>query len=272
MRYSRDANRRRREPPVEIFGQEIPSMSGAVTDVPLPAADWKTTQSHYPPLEGGGGFGRDRVAKQVTKVGAGVASTGATVASYAAHTGGVVAIATGAAISATGIGLVAAGAALTLGGMVQGARSWSKTSDHIAGLKAIQAHKTELRCSYCQPGGREGGPGNRIVHSFIAETVLPYIISQKDSKLTRKKVSTFGGGLFVSAYEKLHGLKKMYDGTRGKTRSYYAHVLSVHLITHYCQLADAIVEQLYSGRECDIIKRMNSDAAGDLIMDKTKSG
>ena len=248
-------------------------MSGTVMDTPLPSALWARTDSQYPPLSGDASFGRNRVAKKAANIGASAASTAGTVASYAAHTGGALALATGAAISATGIGLIAVGGALTLGGMVQGARSWSKTGDHIAGLKAIYAHRNELaQCSLCLPGGRSAPGGQKIAHDYIANSVLPYIISQKESKLTRKKVSTFGGGVLVSAYEKLHGLKKMYDGTRGKLRSYYAHVLAVHLITHYCPLADAIVEQLYSGAECDVIKRMNSDDAGELLMDKMKSG
>jgi len=244
-------------------------------DVPLPEALWGRTDSQHPPLDGGRSFGRNRVAKKAANIGASLSSAAGSVTSNAAHTGGALALATGAAISATGIGLAAAGAALTLGGMVQGARSWSKTGDHIAGLKAIQARlasPNSYQCSQCFPDVRAVVAGNKQAHNYIGASVLPYIISQKETKLTRKKVSTFGGGMFVGAYEKLHGLKKIYNGTRGKSRSYYAHVLSVHLITHHCQLADAIVEQLYSGAECDTIKRMNSDDAGELLMDKMKSG
>ena len=246
-------------------------MSDLVMDLPLPASLWERTDSQYDPIDTDN-VSRDRVLKKAAKSLGSAASTAGTVASYAGHTGGVVALATGAAISATGIGLVAGGLALTIGSMVQGGRSWRKTSGHISGLKDIEAHWDQFECSFCFPGERSAPGGNKLAHTYIARTVLPYIILQKDTKRTRKQISTFGGGLFVAAYEKIHGLKKAIGGTRGKLRSYYAHVLSVHLITHYCQLADAIVDELYTPAERDSIQRMNSDDAGDLLMDKMKSG
>jgi hypothetical protein len=240
-------------------------------DEPLPESLWERTDSQYDPIETDE-VNRDRVLKRVAKSIGTTANTGGTIASYAAHTGGIVALATGAAISATGIGLMAGGAALTIGSMVQAGRSWRKTSGHISGLQDIEAHWDQFECSFCYPGGRSAPGGNKIAHTYIAHTVLPYIIMQKETKRTRKQISTFGGGLFVGIYEKLHGLRKAAGGTRGKLRSYYAHVLSVHLITHCCQLADAIVDELYTPAERDAIQRMNSDDAGGLLMDKMKSG
>jgi hypothetical protein len=246
-------------------------VSSLVMDEPLPQSLWERTDSQYDPIDSDD-INRNRVLKKAAKSLGSAGSTGGTIASYAGHTGGIVALATGAAISATGIGLAAGGVALTLGSMVQAGRSWRKTSGHISGLKEIEVHWEQFQCSFCLPGGRSAPGGNTTAHGYIARTVLPYIILQKDTKLTRKQISTFGGGIFVAAYEKLHGLKKAWGGTRGKLRSYYAHVLSVHLISHYCELADAIVDELYTPAEREAIQRMNSDDAGDLLMDKMKSG
>jgi hypothetical protein len=246
-------------------------VANLVMDEPLPESLWERTESQYDPIDSDN-VSRDRVLKKAAKSLGSAASTGGTIASYAGHTGGIVALATGAAISATGIGLVAGGVALTVGSMVQAGRSWRKTSGHISGLKDIEARRDQFECSFCYPGGRSAPGGNTVAHTYIARTVLPYIIMQKDTKRTRKQIATFGGGLFVGVYEKIHGLKKAIGKTRGKLRSYYAHVLSVHLITHYCQLADAIVDELYTPAERDAIQRMNSDDAGDLLMDKMKSG
>lgn len=111
-----------------------------------------------------------------------------------------------------------------------------------------------------------------IWHAYVLDKVLPYIIEQKEKKLFRKKVSTFGGGAAVSLYQVFHGARKAWQGHRGVVRGFYADVLATHLITHDCELADAIVDELYSEAECKVIKRMDSKPAGELLADKMRSG
>lgn len=239
-------------------------MANEAPEGQMPGGLWRKTQSLHPPLDGGGDVDRHRGMKRLGNYTAQAGTAGNLVASNALHVGGLALI--GGAVSATGIGLVAAGGALAVGSMVKSGRSWSKTSAHLEGLRAILLHKDEYTC-IALPGAPADG---RVTeHEYVANQILPYIISQKDKKLTRKKIGTFGGGVFVSLYQVGHAAFKK---DRGKLRSYYAHVLATHLITHNCGLADDIVAELYSEPECEVIKRMDSDRAGDLLMDKMRSG
>lgn len=230
-------------------------------DVPLPSGNWPNRQSLHKPLNKGGEVDRHRNLKRLGNYTSQAATAANLGVKGAMQFGAIAAIG---AASATGIGLAVAGGALTVGSLVKAGRSWSKTSGHLDGLRQILRDRERYTCI-----ALPGASGETVMHEHIGNAILPYIISQKEKKLFRKKVSTLGGGAGVSLYQVLHAAFKK---DRGKLRNYYAHALATHLITHECQLADDIVAELYSEPECEIIKRMASDPAGELLADKMRSG
>jgi hypothetical protein len=181
------------------------------------------------------------------------------------------AVIAGAAVSATGIGLVAAGAGLTLGSMALGARSAYQTNKHIDNLV-----KLSMR------GGMEGEafpcrvlssrPELACLHPVIKGDVLPYIIAQKRKKLGRKAATAVGGGLFVGIYT---GIRSLAKKAKGKERFWNAEMLARHFLTAECELAAAIIAELYSMTASDPRLRelmvMDSDSLGAELMEKMKS-
>ena len=236
-------------------------------------SSWSRVASTYPDFDNGA-VDRHRTEKRVASGLSTAVSVGASGAQLATGTSSLAvagAVVAGAAISATGIGLAATSAALTIGSMVTNARSLAKTIDHRANLKNIQrqydrgAYDNICRCY-------ANAPGMDKDHAWIGTQVLPYIISQKYEKQVKKGIGVAPlMGMGVTAYSIGRWAYKSVTGTKGRKRSFMAHVLARHLITHYCPLADAIVAELLSTTEMTQLKSQNSDVVGAAIKDKMKS-
>ncbi len=235
-------------------------------------ATWANVPSAFGAAGGGavrGASTKKTVAKTGATAGNTASSLGVTVASAATGTHSLAvagAIAAGAAVSATGVGLVVVGAALSLTSMTTNATSMVKSSSHVVKLKRIQsALGNYAGCEY-MPGAYD--PTMADDHAAIGTIVLPYIIRQKTEKAVKKGVGIVpGGGLLTNAMR----FGRIFKKNRGKKRTFYAHVLTRHLITHDCQLAGAIVAQLFSAPEMLSLRAMDSDTAGALIAKKMKS-
>lgn len=179
------------------------------------------------------------------------------------------AIATGAAVSATGVGLVVTAAAMTLGSIVTNATSMIKSISHFENLREIQAKYIACEYAGCIPLAATAEM--TFDHATIGTTILSYIIDQKTEKAVKKGVGAVGLGVLTTLYSIGRAAYKSAAGTKGKQRNFYAHVLARHLITHHCQLAEAIVAELLSEEEMRILKGEDSDVAGAAIADKMKS-
>jgi hypothetical protein len=180
------------------------------------------------------------------------------------------AIVAGTAVSATGIGLAATAAALTLGGMALGARSAYATNRHINRLVELSTNQdTVFRCVCLSTD-----PRHQCLHDVIKNDVLPYIIHQKRKKLGRKAASAAGGGLLVGLYT---GIRSLAKSNKGVERAWNAETLAVHFLTSRCELASAIIAELFSmpanDPRVDELRSegMDSDTLSPLLMDKMKS-
>ncbi|WP_444897196.1 hypothetical protein ACJJI5_13390 [Microbulbifer sp. EKSA008] len=216
-----------------------------------------------PPLNFGKVVSRHRTAKAVA---GGVGSAayygvwGAQTATGATLTG----LATGAAAatSATGIGLVVAGTALSIGYAGLAARSAYKTNNHLNALKKIYENRKSYSCP-CK---------GSVAHDYVSGQVLPYIIEQKSKKLHRKMVEATPGIASVEyARKAVKNLYKRSQGTLGKKRTFAAEWLAQHLISHDCELANAIVAELYSEEEMLWIRTQDNDVVAPLLELKLKS-
>jgi hypothetical protein len=234
---------------------------------------WCTVKSAYPDGFDNGRVDRHRTGKRIAN---GV-STGLSLGAFAAElttgtsaltvAGAVVA---GAAVSATGIGLVAASGALTVGSVISNARSLAKTFDHRTNLKLIKRRYDANEYSNCRCRAHDAKAAKD--HEWIGTQVLPYIISQKYEKQVKKGIGVVPlAGLGVTAYSLGRWAYKSVTGTKGRVRSFAAHVLARHLITHDCKLAEDIVSELLSSVEMVKLKTQNSDVVGAAIKDKMKS-
>ncbi len=108
-------------------------------------------------------------------------------------------------------------------------------------------------------------------HDWIGKQILPYIISQKNEKAVKKGIGSAGLGVMTTFYSIGRSAYKSLASTKGVKRSFYAHVLVRHLITHECPLAEDIVSELLSPQEMAILKAQNSDVVGAANKDKMKS-
>ncbi|WP_160152251.1 hypothetical protein [Microbulbifer sp. ALW1] len=226
----------------------------------------------------GGKIDRDSGLKSIAKKSAMAAQKGVSIAQTATGNVGLsgmaiksaVGVGVG-AVSSTGVGLLAAAGGMAV--MNSGVSGYSayKTHHHIKGLEAILANWTSYSCESCGPFS--DGPCNREMHGLIGTLVLPEIIRKKKTKRARKATAVLPviGGMISGLHSGAHSLQKRLTGTRGKQRHYHAELLAVHLITHECQLAEAIVAELFSVDEMEQIKRMNSDRAGPKICSKISS-
>jgi hypothetical protein len=222
------------------------------------------------------GVDHNRLRKQVVKAAGTAGGIASNAAQIATGTSGY-ALATGAvAASALGIGIVAVGGVLTIGSSVYAARSAYRTHQHLKVLREILARGNQaFPCRLIPPGGHPllaADPPNFIQHNMVFEQVLPYVIAKKDAKLTRKVASAVPG---VGVLEGVRAVaKKAYKavaGTLGEHRREAARWLAVHLVTHNCGLAQAIVAALYSVEELHILETFDSDKLVPLLMDKMKS-
>ncbi len=210
---------------------------------------------------------RNRTTKKIANVTANAAFYGVSIAGYATKTSStatIAALATGAAVGATGVGLLVGTAALYAGYAVQAGISASKTNKHVNNLKQIQKDASQYSCIH--KGGHD--------HTVLANTILPYIIEKKRTKLHRKVAVAGSAGLYSNIEAPRAALKKVYKlvkGTAGKNREYYATVLARHFLKGGCMLADTIVGELYSEEEMNLIAELDHDVVVELLMDKMKS-
>ena len=234
---------------------------------------WSTVKSAYPSIFNNGVVDRHRTEKRVASGVSTGLSVGASAAQLATGTSALAvagAVVAGAAVSATGIGLVAASAALTIGSVVSNARALSKTIDHRTNLKIIKQRYDANRYNNCQCLSHDAKMAKD--HEWIGTQVLPYIISQKYEKEVKKGIGVVPvAGMGVTAYSIGRWVYKSATGTKGRARSFAAHVLARHLITHNCKLAEDIVSELLSEVEMIKLKSQDSDVVGAAIKDKMKS-
>jgi hypothetical protein len=178
--------------------------------------------------------------------------------------------ASGAAIGATGIGAIAVGGALALGVAGLNARSAYKTSKHIENLQTIQRNSGDYFCKMLPARGNVPN-----LHDTIRDTVLPYIISQKQEKRVKKGVGAVpvAGSATTVLHRIGRGIYKSLRSTRGKRRNLYAEFLAVHLLTAECQLVDAIIRELLSEDVLEWMKQpgQTNNTIGGLIAEKMKS-
>ncbi len=176
---------------------------------------------------------------------------------YTAATGGTV------ALSATGIGAVAVAGTYAVGSSIAAGVSAYKTNQHINNLKFIHGNgPAHASCDGC-----------RLQHDTIYNAVLPYIINKKQRKLRRKgeQIVPVLGGMATSLETGARSIYKRLRGTRSVERHWHAQVLTIHLISCHCGLADAIVSELWSPEEMERIRAMDSDEAGYYIFQKMAS-
>lgn len=232
---------------------------------------WSTVKSAH--LKGGSDIvNRHRTEKRVANGVASAASLGVSGAQFGTGTSALAvggAVAAGAAVSATGIGLVVAGGALTIGSVVTNAVSLGKTIAHCENLKDIKARYDANGYSECECLTASSDMAKD--HDWIGTKILPYIIQQKTEKAVKKGVSTVGLGVLTTLYSMGRSAYKSLNGTKGTQRSFNAHVLARHLITHECSLAQHIVAELLSPQEMAILMEKDSDVVGAAVAEKMKS-
>lgn len=185
----------------------------------------------------------------------GTKSPGLSTLAVTAATGGSI------ALSATGIGAVAVAGAYAAGTSVLAGVSVYKTHNHIKNLEDL-----------LQNGGGSCD-GNRWDHGAIQMTVLPYIINKKKTKLRRKGEETVPvlGGMLTTAETGMKSIFKRLKGTRGVARHHNAEILTKHLVTCNCGLAEGIVSELCGEEEMKNIRAMDSNDAGYWIFNKMAS-
>ncbi len=231
---------------------------------------WATVKSAYPSY--GGTVDRGRTGKRIASRLATAASMGVGASQIGTGTSALAvggAVVTGAMVSATGVGLVATAGALTVGSIIVNARSMAKTIGHCENLKAIKARYDAKSYNMCECLADDGG--TKHDHDWIGNKVLPYIISQKTEKAVKKAAGSVGLGMLTTLYSAGRAAYKSLSSTKGVKRTFYAHVLARHLITHECALAEDIVSELLSPQEMATLKAQNSDVVGAAIKDKMKS-
>jgi hypothetical protein len=210
--------------------------------------NWSTVESAYPSR--GGSVDRHRTAKGIAGGVATATSVGTTAAQIGTGTSTLAmggAVLAGAAVSATGVGLVATAAALTAGSIVVNVRSMAKTIGHCENLKAIRARYESGQYNACEC--LVDAKGMTHDHDWIGGKVLAYIISQKTEKAVKKVAGSVGLGLLTTLYSAGRAAYKSLASSKGVKRTFYAHVLARHLITHDCSLAEDIVSELLSPQE-----------------------
>jgi hypothetical protein len=233
------------------------------------SAPWTNVKSAF--AGDGKGLRGARHYKTVATTANTVGSMGVSVASLATGTNSLAvagAVIAGAAVSATGVGLVVVGGALTLASMGTNFASMAKSADTVRDLKKIRSNLAKYSgCKIQDPGSMS--LDMMCDHDWIAKKVLPYIISQKTEKAVKKGTAVLPGvSILTNAYRLgRYAFKK----DRGKKRGFYAYVLTRHLITHDCALAGAIVAELFSNAEMQVLRGFDSDESSPVIAQKMKS-
>lgn len=173
------------------------------------------------------------------------------------------ALISGASLGAGPIALLVASAALTVVQSTAHAVSAYKTNEHIKNLRAIYAEASSYGCQ-CQDHN----------HSHIQNTVLPYIIAQKEKKRVRRMGSAVPvlGSAIEQARAKARASYKWATGSLGKNRTLYAQQLAHHH-TCGCDLTSAIIAELFglSKEEADASRRCLIAELAAVISVKLKS-
>lgn len=221
---------------------------------------------HYYQMESDKTISRWRKTKKSSKAAMNLGSAGIQVAQSATGTG-TIALATGAAAaSATGIGLIVAGGCLTLTANTLSAVSAVKTRHHVDNLVKILGRPASYPCAGLN------GARNEREHTEISVRVLPYIIEKKERKFARKVVGAIPVvGMVETARAVGKNIFKRIAGTIHEDRRQASLWLGIHLITHNCALAQAIVAELYSFEEMLYLQTLDSDDLIPLLMEKMKS-
>lgn len=217
---------------------------------------------------------RNRTKKNAGKFSKAAGSTGLSVSGAAFDAGSfktIAALMTGAAVGGTGIGLLIASGALTLAGGELSRRSAVKTNKHIWRLKSIL---TDIRLAAvvhnkCSCHSKQN-------HDRITNVILPYIISQKQSKLHKKRAvaATLGvAGSIETARAVAKKAYKIVRGTQGVDRKRHSFFLASHFKAHDCNVSERIVAELLSLTidEAIIMKNTEDAIIAELLEDKMKS-
>lgn len=209
--------------------------------------------------------------KTAGKIGLSAGGAGVNVAQVVTGYGSLTVLAAAAAgtvVAATGVGLVITAGVLTVASSGIAGRSAYKTYQHRKNLQSIYAERNTYACTSQDPAGK-----NILHHKVVAEDVLPYIINKKTAKLGRKAASVVPG---VGLLEGIRAIgKKGYKslrGTLGVNRENAAKWLANHLLSHDCELTEAIVTDLYSEQEMLWLKyHCDGPVAVEFLMAKMKS-
>ncbi len=199
-----------------------------------------------------------------------VGSAAATLASHAGAGGIAAKVGLGAAAGALtagtgGLAVGVAAGALQVGSMVAAGFAVRSTWNHLDALKEIQVRR--YTCT-ALPGAAAGG---KVDHDHIQNSVIQYIINKKSNKLVKKSGTAVGLGALSALYGIGKKIYKKANGTLGKRRNFYAHVVARHMVTHDCKLCEALVNELFSAGDYERLRSMNSTAAGGWVAVKMKS-
>ncbi len=158
-------------------------------------------------------------------------------------------------------------AALQVTKSVLAVRSAVSTKNHINGLQGIQEWQKIYFCN------KLIGSDNVCGHDAITQSILPYVIQQKKKKLAVKSVEAVPvvGGITTSVVKSGKKVKKILANELGKQRAEMARNLAEHFVTHDCTIADAIVAELYSEKEKDLLKLAPYAEVYDNLLKKLHS-
>lgn len=169
--------------------------------------------------------------------------------------------------AATGVGLVVGGVVLTAGTSIAAGRSARSSHKHKKALEELLAGADDCYCN-----GIMGNELDSETHTKIQDHVLPYIINQKRKKRWHKGLAAIP---VVSLVETVRAIGrkayKKYKGTLGSAREAHACTLADHLISHDCELTQAIVRELFSDEEEEWLRFQEFAVVAGFIQAKLKS-
>ena len=217
----------------------------------------------------------DNTAKVAANVGKQIVSkTGAALTIATNATGGSLmgqagwaALVSGATLGTGPIALLVASAALAITDAAKNGVSAYKTDVHIKNLQKIHANAASYKCESVS-----------VDHSYVVDTILPYIIAKKQKKKIRKIGSAVPmiGSAIEQARAKMKAGYKKAMGTLGKNRKLQAQYLATHHCTALsggCDLTSAIIAELFglTTDEADATRKCNAVELSAVLSLKFKS-
>lgn len=168
-----------------------------------------------------------------------------------------------------------AGLVVMAGEMALSARSAYKTHQHIKGLEGIfdgrKAYEQKCIQNATEKCTCGIGLGSAAVHKACELTLL-YIINKKQNKRIKKGLGAVALSPLTTGYGAGKAAYKLCKGTKGKNRGIHASILAQHLIESRCEMAQAIVADLFDD---DTMMFLMYDAgffkAAETIAEKMKS-